>query len=755
MWSAFPKRLFQALTLKQNSSQFQPPQPILRLLAKTNILVALGVAGIVLLLRSSGLLQGAEWTLGDIFLRVRSTESADNRLLVVGIDETDLQELGQWPVPDGVLAQAIATLKSYEPAAIGLDLYRDLPVEPGHETIVRLFEEQSNLIGIEKLENQQQSAVPPPKALADRDAVGFNNTFVDSDGIVRRNYLYLKDVAGNVHQSFALKLALAYLDKYEIKTERAPNGDLQLGQVVVPKFQSYDGPYIRADSRGYQFLANYRGPAKRLPSVTLRQVLRDEVPPELIRDRVVLIGSTAPSIRDVFVTPYSRSLLEAQQEVPGVFLQAEFVGQLLDGALLGRPFVRTWSEAGEIIWIVAWAGIGAIVSWRLKSVKRSLAAAAVAIVGLTAFGYGAYLFHWWVPVVPAWATVVGSTAAIVSYQAYLGEELRKSKEFLQSIINTIPDPIFVKDSDRRLIVLNEAYCQLVGYPIDNLVNGSEFEVFPELEALAFQEKDELVWETGLARETEETLTDAQGQVHVLATKRSLHRDGAGNRFLVGVIRDITERKRMEEQLKQVAAELAQSNAELQQDANHDQLTGLPNRKLFQERLQQSIEWAQNNQKLVGLMFLDLDGFKEVNDTLGHAMGDILLQAVANRLSGSLRGSDTVARLGGDEFTVILPGIPSIGDSTRVAEKIVKTLSQPFELDTTTVSVTTSIGIGLYPTHSEHLEDLIQLADEAMFEAKKQGKNRYCVAVAASTSLESPEAASSPSMSEGIPTKPVS
>ena len=229
------------------------------------------------------------------------------------------------------------------------------------------------------------------------------------------------------------------------------------------------------------------------------------------------------------------------------------------------------------------------------------------------------------------------------------------------------------------------------------------------------------------RETEETLTDAQGNIHILATKRSLHADGAGNHFLIGVIRDITERKLLEDQLKQVAAELAQSNAALKQDANHDELTGLPNRKLFQERLKQSIEWAEKHEKFVGVMFLDLDGFKEVNDTLGHASGDILLQHVANRLSGSLRGSDTVARLGGDEFTVVLPGIPSITDAERVAQKIVKTLSDPFELEEGTVSVTTSLGICLYPTHGDQLDALIHLADEAMFEAKKQGKNCYCIA----------------------------
>lgn len=177
--------------------------------------------------------------------------------------------------------------------------------------------------------------------------------------------------------------------------------------------------------------------------------------------------------------------------------------------------------------------------------------------------------------------------------------------------------------------------------------------------------------------------------HHLATKRSLHKDAAGNVFLVGVIRDITERKRTEAELKRMTAELMRSNAELEQSAsqlrhlaNHDVLTGLPNRKLFCERLGQSIDWARDNNQAVGLLFLDLDGFKLINDTQGHDVGDLLLKATAKRLTGCLRSSDTVSRLGGDGFTIILPAIPTCEDAARVAEKILATLASPFLLNIT-------------------------------------------------------------------------
>lgn len=350
---------------------------------------------------------------------------------------------------------------------------------------------------------------------------------------------------------------------------------------------------------------------------------------------------------------------------------------------------------------------------------------------LTGFCFLVFLWGWWLPLVPPMMALAGSAIVITAHIAHLQEELKRSKEFLSKIINAIPDPVFVKDQHYRWIVLNQAYSKFLGYPLEDLLEKSDTDVFSPQEATVFRQQDQLVFRSEQEHEHEEAFTDQQGVTHHIATKRSLHKDAAGNLFLVGVIRDMTERKYMEDELKRTAAELIRSNAELKQSAsrlrhlaNHDVLTGLPNRKLFHERLGQSIAWAKENSQPVGLLFLDLDGFKLINDTQGHDVGDLLLKAIARRLKSCLRGSDTVSRLGGDEFTVILPAIPTAQDAARVAEKILTTLAKPFAIEGHAIFVTISIGISLYPPNGATVEALVKEADGAMYSAKERGKNRY-------------------------------
>ncbi|MGE5657580.1 MAG: CHASE2 domain-containing protein [Actinomycetota bacterium] len=688
------------------------------------LLTASSVAGVVLLVRSLGLLQPSEWAALDQFFRWRPPEPIDDRVVLVGIGEADLQKYG-YPIPDAVMAELLEKLHRQKPRAIGLDIYRDLPVEPGSQELTKAFKTIPNLIGIEKIVTTNSSAIRPSTLLSQHDQVGFNNVVIDADGKVRRMLLYLQD-GGKNHESFALKLSLLYLKAFGIQPEPAHRDPkyLQLGQGVFERFLPDDGPYVRTDAGGYQILVNLRGPGGKFRSVSATDVLSGKVSPDFGRSRIVLIGATASSVKDFYYTSYSGGLFHPPLEISGVELHAHFISQILSAALEGRTLLRVGPEGMEWLWIWGWSWVGAIVTWKLRSARRLIPSLIVLSAGLTISSYLALLAGWCLPFIPPVLALAGSAAVITSHLAHLQEEFKRSKEFLQTVINTIPDPIFVKDRAHRHIVLNRAYSRFIGYPLEMLMGKTDYDLFPHSEADAFRQQDELVFTRNEERENEEAFTDANGVTHLIATKRSLHQDAAGNLFLVGAIRDITERKRLEEELKRSNARLKQSEDLLRYQAYHDALTGLPNRQLFRERLSESIIAVTSTRQLVALLFLDLDGFKLINDSLGHNIGDLLLKRVAERLKGCLRGSDTISRLGGDEFTVILPTIPGKAEAARVAEKIRDAITQPFEIEGHEVAVTTSIGISLYPLDGQDIELLINNADAAMYRAKDLGKNRY-------------------------------
>jgi diguanylate cyclase (GGDEF)-like protein len=201
-----------------------------------------------------------------------------------------------------------------------------------------------------------------------------------------------------------------------------------------------------------------------------------------------------------------------------------------------------------------------------------------------------------------------------------------------------------------------------------------------------------------------------GRRIMLLNARQIQRVLGKERIILLAIEDITERKQSEEKIQQMA--------------HHDTLTGLPNRKLFSDRLGIALAQAQRNQKKVGIAMLDLDHFKGVNDTLGHDVGDLLLKATAERLRAELRKGDTVARFGGDEFVLILPDLKGMEDVIQVAQKIVDSFHKPFLIDTHQLIVTTSIGIAFYPHDGTDESILLKNADIAMYQAKQAGRARY-------------------------------
>ncbi|MGZ5198443.1 MAG: diguanylate cyclase domain-containing protein [Telluria sp.] len=172
-------------------------------------------------------------------------------------------------------------------------------------------------------------------------------------------------------------------------------------------------------------------------------------------------------------------------------------------------------------------------------------------------------------------------------------------------------------------------------------------------------------------------------------------------------------------------ELAQYSRMQQELALHDALTGLPNRRLLEDRIETAMQHAARSHAKAAVMYLDLDGFKAINDTYGHAYGDEILKMVSQRLLSSSRKEDTVARLGGDEFMVVLGEVHSLADAMGPAAKLVEVLGEPFFINDLTLRLSTSIGISMFPDDAETVEALISIADYALYEAKRSGKNRFC------------------------------
>lgn len=398
------------------------------------------MAGLVIALRTTGSLQLLEWALLDQFFRLRPPELQDARIVIVGIDESDIQKLGKWPLSDRRLAQLLTRIKAQNPRAIGLDIYRDLPVPPGHSDLVQIFSTTPNLIGIESFADERQgSAVAAPPTLKQRQQVAFNNVVIDADDRLRRGLLYFQKEDGSVQLGLGMQLALLYLQTEGITPQSAPaNPDyLRLGTTILPRFAANDGAYIQADATGYQVLLNFRGPARSFKIVSLHDVLENRIPPDLMRDRIVLIGATAVSLRDFFSTPYSGAPFNLQNQNPvttpeqtsGVEVQAMVVSHLLSATLDGRVQILVWKDFEEWLWILAWAYVGAILSWSLCSLRWTPIAVLLAGGGLTLSAYLLFLAGWWVPIVPPLLALISAAAVITAYIA------RQEREDRQTVMN--------------------------------------------------------------------------------------------------------------------------------------------------------------------------------------------------------------------------------------------------------------------------------------------------------------------------------
>ncbi|PZO44601.1 MAG: diguanylate cyclase [Pseudanabaena frigida] len=543
----------------------------------------------------------------DSLKQISPKEERDRRIVIVLIGEADLNYMGEWPMTDLNMARLIRNLKAQQPAVIGIDIYRNLPIEPGHTELIEIFGNTSNLIGIAKIGDKP---VPPPPFLESKGRIGASDFVLDLDGKIRRNLMFLGD-----WQSLGTKLATTYLEQKGIilKPDDTDSNKLHLGKSTFVPLTGNEGEYNANQTDGYQILLNYRGEESDFEKISLTNVLENRIPPNLLRDRIVLVGTTAPSLNDNHQSPYKSSLMS------GVVVHANSTSQIISAALDGRSLLQATSKPLNYLWIFLWGIVGAksgasfIRNWRLSIFLVLLGLILIGVIAYYAFQLG-----WWIPTFTAMMALLSVAIATTIWE--LGRYLRLS------------------------------YKRLEEY----------------------------------ARDLEQKVSDR-------------------------------------------TIELQQANLELSRLAHLDGLTQIPNRRSFDDRLTKEWQRHLREQQPLSLILIDIDYFKRYNDFYGHQGGDECLIRVAQAIASvQQRPSDLVARYGGEEFVVILPNTYSDGALTfaNAIQKSVANLAIPHEKSEVSEYVTLSLGIAcLVPTSQTSADNLIAYADQSLYAAKEQGRNR--------------------------------
>lgn len=371
--------------------------------------ISLTVATLTITVRSFEGLESVELASYDTMVRLRPDKGPDGRLLVVGITEEDLKTLNVWPLTDRIVAQTLAALLKHQPKAIGVDLLRPVPVEPGHQELTTQFK-NPKVIAITYIGATDTETVPSPPGMPE-SRLGFNDVDSDADGVIRRSVMFTSNGRDTFH-SLSLRLALTYLKDRNITPEITPAGDYQLGKAVFSRMPATAGGYQTLNPKLFQILLNYRSAHKATKIVTLQQLLNGEVNPRFIENKIVLIGLTAASTKDLFLTPYS----PAQRRNPkmaGVMIHAQVVSQILSAVLDDQPLYRFWPEWAENLWIVAWALIGGHIAAHSRR-ALGLGWRTLAVLGVL-FGSSFILFLQavWIPVtMPVFATLLAGVSVI-------------------------------------------------------------------------------------------------------------------------------------------------------------------------------------------------------------------------------------------------------------------------------------------------------------------------------------------------------
>ncbi|MEH2181684.1 CHASE2 domain-containing protein [Nostoc sp.] len=415
----------------------------------------------VILIRITGGMQSWEWMLFDKMLCLRPGEKLDERVVIVGIDEKDIEWIKQYPIPDEKIAELLTKLETYKPLAIGLDIFKNVPVEPGGKQLAQVLQQNTNIIGIQKILPPEQTS-PPQNLPSER--VGFVDLPNDEDSKNRRYLLFTTDPNNpdNINEdkySLALRLVIKYFQAKGIESETGKNdpNTIRFREIELPRITHNFGGYVHVNDGGLSILMNFRNTSKPFHVVSLRQILNGKVDAELLRDRIVLVGNRNTSTGDIFYTS-ALSNLELNGQIYGIEYHAHAISQILSNVIDNRPMLYSWGDIEEYVWIFIWGFLPIFLGRLTQSVWTNLFSVGVAGVSLFSCGY-VMLWVWgiWIPVAPS-LLILGVNGLGLSAFAFYQHD-----KFLRSQINERQNTI-----QHTFTVIHNGPLQTLAYGLKHL-----------------------------------------------------------------------------------------------------------------------------------------------------------------------------------------------------------------------------------------------------------------------------------------------
>ncbi|MEH1841286.1 MAG: CHASE2 domain-containing serine/threonine-protein kinase [Nostoc sp.] len=415
------------------------------------LVISVGVTALIWGVRELKWLQPWELRVYDQMLRSRPPEAPERRILLVKITDEDLKP-DKGIISDRRINQLLKKIESYRPRIVGLSLF-----QPENNYLAANLPNQDNIFSTCLFNTLGKDEIPPPPNFPIEN-VGFSNVVADNenDQILRRSLLFVHSPEKKCTTSFAFGalIAINYLDKQGIEYNFTSKGDFQLGKTVFPRLQANSGSYEHLDADGYQILLNYRHPNSIADQVTLTQVLSGQVNPNLVKDRLVIIGTTAANFpQGSFYTPYS-ALPDQPARMPALFIHAQIASQLISTVLDGRPLIWYWPDLAELIWMWGWSLLGAFIAWRWQNPLLLLVVEGTTLLGLIGICIALFLQGGWIPLVPCGLALVISSICVITYTSYQNQrqtqviilQVEKQQEAIAQLNVLLEDKTALPDS---------------------------------------------------------------------------------------------------------------------------------------------------------------------------------------------------------------------------------------------------------------------------------------------------------------------